>query len=420
MVCLAPIYASEALSPVSNIVNPSVGDSTSPMLVDEPVLAESISASPNGTVSVASHVDAPLLPLSTSPSHTSVFATDPPSTNSISVTSPAAPLSFVFDHHVPTMPSFTFGIDKNMPSMTVSTSDREVSPFSSLTVQDPYWSFHLPQVTSTLTWNMIDNAPITPESNPWQNVRSMASPQFHHVVPPSMPTPGPLEPVAPQMPFIAPEIKTTQWPYSTCMPLLLSPSPSYTLRHAESGLTSTTAAAFSRSHTEAPAANEADTAMNVDDPMPIEERPVNTPAPPLGVVEREPSTSTSETHAKNADATTGFIPWRAPSLRKRVHLETMNDAQSSQPRWSSRDDSQSPEPFGERRESKRLKCATCMECNAHNAPSILGKNRKESWRGRTVKKRASKADLADDWRLRRKPVLLGTNAPHTEFGVGLA
>jgi hypothetical protein len=416
----------ETLAPVSVIVDRSVLDSTCSMLVDEPVLARSTSAFPNDIIHHLDEQTPPLPPFSTSPSHTLVFPPLNSSATSMSVTSSAAaPLPFVIEHHVPTMPSFTFGIDKCMPPMTARSTDREALPFPSLTLsveqaQDPQWSFHLPQVMPSPVWNMIDNTPFALESNPWHNVRSVAPPSFCPVFTPSpMPVPEPAEPV------VAQKSKVSQWPYSKFMPLSLSPSPSYSQCQAEGGMTSNAAfpsyipaVAFMESYTAPPAADEVDMVMVIDDPMDIEERPGNMSTSPTRVVEEaQLATSAVEPHPMGTSANTGVIPWKAPSLRKRVHFETMDsDTQSSQSHWN-RNDSQSPQPLGERRESKRLKCATCVECNAHDTSPFRGK---ESWRGRTVKKRASKADLAEDWRLRRKPVLLTTSGAHAEFSSAAA
>jgi hypothetical protein len=347
---------------------------------------------------------APPLPLFSTPSnHTVVVPPLSPSPDSMSTASSvSAPPPFVVEHHLPTMSSFTFGINKCVPPVTVRSGDREAL-LSAEQAEDPQWSFHIPHITSPFSiWDMIDGAPAAPESNPWYNVKSMAPPQFRRVSPPPIPVTGPIEPHS-----ISPKPKVPQWPYSQFMSLSSpSPSPSYSPCYVEGGLDSTAvpslapAASFTEPYTESPPADKNEMMMVVDDPTPIEERPCNTPN--SLVKGMESVTSPSEARPKD----TGV--WKAPSLQKRVHFETTdNDTQPSQSHWN-RDDSENLHPFGEPRESKRLKCATC---DAHSASPFWGK---ENVR-RAVKKRASKADLAEDWRLRRKPILLTARGAHAKF-----
>jgi hypothetical protein len=56
-----------------------------------------------------------------------------------------------------------------------------------------------------------------------------------------------------------------------------------------------------------------------------------------------------------------------------------------------------------------------VERDVYEASSIWCKDRRKDNGQRALKRRTSKADLAQDWRLRRKPVLLTADGPYAEF-----
>ena len=362
-------------------------DTLNAMVVDEPVPACTPASQINTfpITSVTRDLDtAPIFPalFDHNTSSSSLSASENPA----SVTAPLAVLPPLIEHHPPTMPSFTFGIDKCLQSVTGYSFDYGASLPVQQT-QNLEWPCHLPQVTSPpAMWNTVDSASCTPEYNPWQNVRSFA-PSLFYATPSPLPAVGTVE--SQSIPSVA-EQKVAQWPYSMLTPQL-----------SLSGSRAPGAPSMER-HGQTLFADEAEM-MVVDDPKPVEEFRSNALSS-SGLVAKEVQPATSASDTRDASV----IPWKAPSLRKRVLFETMDNdnLQPSGSRWK-RDSSQNFQHFGEQRDSKRLKCTTCLDCKSdtHNSSSWVTKRDGENGR-RTVKKRASKADLAEDWRFRQKPVLL--------------
>jgi hypothetical protein len=317
----------------------------------------------------------------------------------------AAPPPFVMEDHAPMTSSFTFVIDKSMSP--VSNTDHEASPSPFLMcpaerAPDSQWSSRLPQISSPSSiWNTIDNASITPESNPWHDVRSMTPFSFRDVEsPPIMPDLRPAEPQP--ISFFAQEPRVIRCHYSK---LLLSlpplPSPSYRVENVPAFTVPisypTPAATSMEPMNQSLQIREAETSdmMVVDEPTPSDICLDSTPAA-TAVVERQTIPSASEARSEG----TGFVPWKAPSLRKRIHFETIDSYTHPPPHWD-RDGPQSPDPLEERRQNKRLKCTTCVERDTYEASSIWYKDRKKENEQRALKRRASKADLAQDWRRRQ-------------------
>ena len=395
----------QTLEHFPSVVDPSVVDSTCPMLVDEPILSRSTCTVQKDTLPMMCPRNEEAPSLSLSSNHSTL---QPLSPRSMSVASSAAtPSRFVIEHHhLPTISSFTFGINKGMPTATGHGTDREGLPFLSLMhsperVQDPHWKFASP----SSTWNVIDGAPITPECNPWHDVRSMAPTQLHGMIPPS-PMSGQRPVELQSMSSIDSKLKESQWPYSMFIPLSLAPLASDSPRDDPVSTAPVIPSASIESYTESSSAGDPETMMVVDDPAPVE-CPGHIPTSSTRA-----ASSASEALPIGTGTNPSVIPWKAPSLQKRLHLETMdNDAQSSQS-YLNRNEPQSNQPFEEQRESKRLRRATC---NVYDTLPVWGKVRSKESGRLAVKKRVSKADLAEDWRLRRKPVLLTARGVHAEF-----
>ena len=287
-----------------------------------------------------------------------------------------------------------------MPPATGHGTDREDLSFVSLMhsaerVQDPHWKFMSPSDI----WNVIDGAPITPECNPWRDVMSMTPTQLHVMIPPSAMS-GQRAVELQSMSSIDSKLKESQWPYSMFIPLSLAPLASDSPRDDLVFTAPVIPTASIKSYTALSSAGDPETMMVVDEPAPVEECPGHIPTSPARA-----ASSASEALPIGTGTNSSVIPWKAPLLQKSFILR----------QWI-----MTLGPLGRIQIGTSLRVTSLLKSRGRASisdaqrvvcmiPYQFGVKVRSKESGRlVVKKRVSKADLAEDWRLRRKPVLLTT------------